>query len=350
MEVEDAGQEYDNQSDDVANKEKTYEEATKRKAELLAELKAIETSLENKAKDATENEDEADNEEDADNNEEVADNNEEDADNEEDAENEKDADNEEDAENEENADNEEDADNEDQADNEENVDQVFRNIKTLPFLNAAKRSKKKEDGKDITKTVEEKQHKKKRKMERSESEEPEKKKSNRKKEGKKIKKAKEETQVESEEDVLYEGSNSDNERLPVGKAKKKQKRTKKAESSTSRSYLIKQSKNDIKEGENNELEEEEEVRKLTKDKMDKGLESELEGVQIGYSLEPSFLRVSLLLLRYLLVFLLNLIRGLWVESMVNDGLNEVKAALDNEAANESRVGDFASKIKNPGKK
>ncbi|GJX41002.1 zinc knuckle CX2CX4HX4C containing protein [Tanacetum coccineum] len=52
--------------------------------------------------------------------------------------------------------------------------------------------------------------------------------------------------------------------------------------------------------------------------------------------------------------------------MVNDGLNEVKAALDNEAAmigvipysrcdesvaaNESRVGDFASKIKNPGKK
>ncbi|GKB64525.1 retrovirus-related pol polyprotein from transposon TNT 1-94 [Tanacetum coccineum] len=40
----------------------------------------------------------------------------------------------------------------------------------------------------------------------------------------------------------------------------------------------------------------------------------------------------LLLLRYLLVFLLNLIRGLWVESMVNDGLNEVKVVLDNEAA------------------
>ncbi|GJZ43371.1 hypothetical protein Tco_0590626 [Tanacetum coccineum] len=74
-----------------------------------------------------------------------------------------------------------------------------------------------------------------------------------------------------------DGSNSDNERLPVGKAKKKQKRTKKAESLTSRSYLIKQSKNDIEEGENNESEEEEEVRKLTKDKMDKGLESESEG-------------------------------------------------------------------------
>ncbi|GJV16419.1 hypothetical protein Tco_1361742 [Tanacetum coccineum] len=71
-----------------------------------------------------------------------------------------------------------------------------------------------------------------------------------------MKKAEEETQVESEEDVLYEGSNSDDERLHVGKAKKKQKRTKKVESSTSRSYLIKQSKNDIEEGENNGLEEE----------------------------------------------------------------------------------------------
>ncbi|GKE15509.1 hypothetical protein Tco_1423086, partial [Tanacetum coccineum] len=210
---------------------------------------------------------------------------------------------------------------------------------------------KKEYGKDITKTVEEKQHKKKRKMERSETEEPEKKKSNRqkstykgtmkksgskknpiieespkrftrgdakrqaefenvdkqneaeddedvksissddvivetkkkgrkskgKKEGKKMKKAEEETQVESDEDVLYEGNNSDDERLPVGKAKKKQKRRKKAESSTSRSYLIKQSKNDIEEGENNQSEEEEGDRKLTKDKMDKGLESESEG-------------------------------------------------------------------------
>ncbi|GJX97843.1 hypothetical protein Tco_0353641 [Tanacetum coccineum] len=68
-----------------------------------------------------------------------------------------------------------------------------------------------------------------------------------KKEGKKINKAEEETQVESEEDVLYEGSNSDNQRLP------------------------------IEEGENNESEEEEEVRKLIKVKMDKGLESESEG-------------------------------------------------------------------------
>ncbi|GJW67987.1 hypothetical protein Tco_0122411 [Tanacetum coccineum] len=187
---------------------------------------------------------------------------------------------------------------------------------------------KKDYGKDITKTVKEKQHKKKRKMERSETEELEKKKSNHqkstykgtmkkseskknpiieespkrftrgdakrqaefenskqkkgrkskgKKEGKKMKKAEEETQVESDEDVLYEGNNSDDERLPVGKAKKKQKRRKKSESSTSRSYLIKQSKNDIEEGENNQSEEEEGDRKLTKDKMDKGLESESEG-------------------------------------------------------------------------
>ncbi|GKC67910.1 hypothetical protein Tco_1100508 [Tanacetum coccineum] len=92
-----------------------------------------------------------------------------------------------------------------------------------------------------------------------------------------MKKAEEETQVESEEDVLYKGNNSDDERLPVGKAKKKQKRTKKAESSTLRSYLIKQSKNDIEEGENNQSEEEEGDKKLTKDKMDKGLESESEG-------------------------------------------------------------------------
>ncbi|GJW73768.1 hypothetical protein Tco_0133138 [Tanacetum coccineum] len=98
-----------------------------------------------------------------------------------------------------------------------------------------------------------------------------------KKEGKKMKKAEEETQVESDEDVLYEGNNSDDERLPVGKAKKKQKRRKKSESSTSRSYLIKQSKNDIEEGENNQSEEEEGDRKLTKDKMDKGLKSESEG-------------------------------------------------------------------------
>ncbi|GJZ21328.1 hypothetical protein Tco_0558367 [Tanacetum coccineum] len=75
-----------------------------------------------------------------------------------------------------------------------------------------------------------------------------------KKEGKKMKKAEEETQVESDEDVLYEGNNSDDERLPVAKAKKKQKMRKKAESSSSRSYLIKQSKNDIEEGENNQSE------------------------------------------------------------------------------------------------
>ncbi|GJX78621.1 hypothetical protein Tco_0326770 [Tanacetum coccineum] len=144
-------EEYDDQSDDVANKEKTDEEAAKRKAELLVELKAIETILEKKLKMQQKMKVhlfvkkllyikyEANNEEDADNNEENADNeedaknNEEDDENEEDAENEKDADN-----NEEDDDNEEDADNEDQADNEENVDQVFRNIKMLSFLNAAK--------------------------------------------------------------------------------------------------------------------------------------------------------------------------------------------------------------------
>nr|GEW20919.1 hypothetical protein [Tanacetum cinerariifolium] len=72
-----------------------------------------------------------------------------------------------------------------------------------------------------------------------------KRKSKGKKEGKNIKKAEEEAQVESEDDVLYEKSNSHNERLPVG--------------------------------ENNESEEEEEVRKLTKAKIKKGLESESEG-------------------------------------------------------------------------
>ncbi|GJT06439.1 hypothetical protein Tco_0840901 [Tanacetum coccineum] len=71
----------------------------------------------------------------------------------------------------------------------------------------------------------------------------------------------------SSDDVIVEtkkkgrnskGSNSHNERLPIGKANKKQKKTKEAESSTSRSYLKKQSKNDIEEGENNESEEQEE--------------------------------------------------------------------------------------------
>ncbi|GJX97621.1 hypothetical protein Tco_0353419 [Tanacetum coccineum] len=289
-------------------------------------------------------EDEANNEEDADNNEENADNEEDAENNEEDDENEEDADN-----NEEDDDNEEDADNEDQADNEENVDQVFRNIKMLPFLNAAKRSKKKEDGK-----VEEKQQnqrRKKRKMERSESEQPEKKKSNRqkstykgtmkksgskknpiieespkrftrgdakrqaelenvnpqneaeddedvksissddvivetkkkgrkskgKKEGEKMKKAEEETQVESEEDVLYDGSNSDDERLPVGEEKKKKKKDKESKIFDFKIRPDKKSKNDIEGGENNETDEEEEDRKLTKDKMHKGLESESEG-------------------------------------------------------------------------
>ncbi|GJV47331.1 hypothetical protein Tco_1437543, partial [Tanacetum coccineum] len=322
---------------------KKIKEAKREARKKLAKKKQPEKDTEENVSD---NEDETDNEDDADNNKENDDNEEDTDNNEEDYENEEDADN-----NEEDDDNEEEADNEDQADNEDNVDQVFRNIKTLPFLNAAKKSMKKEDGKDITKTVKEKQHKKKKKVERSETEEPEKKKSNRqkstykrtmkksgskenpiieespkrftkgdakrqakfenvdkqneaeddedvksissddvivktkkkgrkskgKKEGENMKKAEEETQVESEEDVLYEGNNSDDERLPVRKAKKKQKRTKKAESATSRSYLIKQSKNDIEKGENNQSEEEEGDRKLTKDKMDKGLESKSEG-------------------------------------------------------------------------
>ncbi|GKC88913.1 ribonuclease H-like domain-containing protein [Tanacetum coccineum] len=88
--------EYDDQSDDVAKKEKTDEEVAKRKAELLAELKAVKTRVEKQAKVAAENEDndvnvnenadEADNEEDADKNEEDADN-EDQADNEEDNDN-----------------------------------------------------------------------------------------------------------------------------------------------------------------------------------------------------------------------------------------------------------------------
>ncbi|GKC18906.1 hypothetical protein Tco_1021056, partial [Tanacetum coccineum] len=101
-------EEYDYQSVDVDNKEKTDEEAAKRKAELLAELQAIETRLEKKAKDEAQNEDndvnvnenadEADNEEDENNEEDAANNEEDDENNEDD-----DDDNQEDAENEEEA-------------------------------------------------------------------------------------------------------------------------------------------------------------------------------------------------------------------------------------------------------
>ncbi|GJV24487.1 retrovirus-related pol polyprotein from transposon TNT 1-94 [Tanacetum coccineum] len=146
----------------------------------------------------------------------------------EDAENEEDDNNEEDDDDNEEDDNEED-DNEEDADNEENSETKRRD-----------ENQKKKEG------------------------------------GTKMKKAEEENQVESEEDVLYEGRNSDDERLHVGMEKKNKKRTKKAKSSTSRSYMIKQSKNDIG-GENNDSEEEQEDRKLTKDKMDEGLESESEG-------------------------------------------------------------------------
>ncbi|GJZ26610.1 hypothetical protein Tco_0570863, partial [Tanacetum coccineum] len=197
--------EYDDQSDDVANKEKTDEEAAKRKKELIVELKAIETILEKKAKDAVENEvdneDEADNEEDADNNEEDADNNEEDADNnEEDDENEEDAenneeddDNEEDAENEENADNEEDADNnEDDDDNEEEADNEDQddNEENAEFENVDKQNEA-EDDEDVKSISNDNVIVETKKMGR---------KSKGKKKGKKMKKAEEETQVESEED------------------------------------------------------------------------------------------------------------------------------------------------------
>ncbi|GJV08923.1 hypothetical protein Tco_1346579 [Tanacetum coccineum] len=216
---------------------------------------------------SNDNVNEADNEKDADNNEEN-DDNEEDAKN-----NEEDADN-----NEEDDDNEEEADNEDQDDNEENVDQVLKKIKTLPFLNAAKRSMKKEYGKESPKRFTRGDAKRQAEFEnvdkQNEAEDDEdvksvssddvivktkkkRRKSKGKKEGKKMKKVEEETKVESDEDVLYEGNNSDDERLPIGKAKKKQKRRKKSESSSSRSYLIKQSKNNIEEGENNQSEEEE---------------------------------------------------------------------------------------------
>ncbi|GJU77404.1 hypothetical protein Tco_1274474 [Tanacetum coccineum] len=223
-----------------------------------------------------------------DENEEDADNNEEDDDNEEDAENEENADNEEDADNnEEDDDNEEEADNEDQDDNEEN----------------------KEMAKDITKTVEEKQHKKKRKMERSETEEPEKKKSNRqkstykgtmKKSGSKKNPIIEESpkrftrgdakrqaefenvdkQNEAEDDEDVKSISSDDVIVETkkkgrkSKGKKEGKKMKKAEEET---QVESEEDNDIEEGENNQSEEEEGDRKLTKDKMDKGLESESEG-------------------------------------------------------------------------
>ncbi|GJV03486.1 hypothetical protein Tco_1337055 [Tanacetum coccineum] len=290
-------EEYDDQSDDAAAKAKADEEIEKRKATLIAELKAIEKRAEKQAKVAAEAEDDADQNDD--------------------------------------------------------VDEVLTNIETLPFLNTPKRSKKKEDGKDITKTVNETKDNMKRKFERSGSEEPEKKKINRqkstykgtmkksgshkkpimeespkrftrgdakkqgkfenvneqneaeddedvrsvssdnekeqmiveakkkgrkskgKKEAKKMKKAEEQNQVESgEDDVLYEGSNSDNERLPVGKAKKTQKKTKKAESSTSKSYLKYKSNNESEKEENNESNDEDELKQVKKDKKRIGSKAE----------------------------------------------------------------------------
>ncbi|GJX38052.1 hypothetical protein Tco_0251355 [Tanacetum coccineum] len=214
-------------SNEKTTKKKIKEAKREARKKLAKKTQPEKDTEENVSK----NEDEADNKEDADNNEEN-DDNEEDADNnEEDDENEEDADN-----NEEDDDNEEDADNEDQADNEENVDQVFRNIKTLPFLNATKRSKKKEDGKD------------------------------------------KQNEAEDDEDVKQiQGTIVMMKGCMLERQRRSKKGEKKSESSSSRSYLIKQSKNDIEEGENNQSEEEEGDRKLTKDKMDKGLKSESEG-------------------------------------------------------------------------
>ncbi|GJX88385.1 MORC family CW-type zinc finger protein 2B-like protein isoform X1, partial [Tanacetum coccineum] len=98
-------EEYDDQSDDAADKEKADEEIEKRKATLIAELKAIEKRAEKHAKVAAETEDETDNEDDADQN--------------------------------------------------DDVDEVLTNIETLPFLNTPKRSKKKEDGKESEEEEEE---------------------------------------------------------------------------------------------------------------------------------------------------------------------------------------------------
>ncbi|GKE30733.1 hypothetical protein Tco_1446117, partial [Tanacetum coccineum] len=129
-------EEYDYQSDDAADKEKADEEIKKGKAALIVELKAIEKRAENKL-----NEDN-------------------------------------DVNVNENAD---ETDNEDNADQNDDVDEVLTNIETLPFLNTPKISKKKDDGKDITKTVDETKDNRKRKFKRSGSEEPEKKKTNRQK-------------------------------------------------------------------------------------------------------------------------------------------------------------------------
>ncbi|GJV68050.1 hypothetical protein Tco_1483559 [Tanacetum coccineum] len=80
--------EYDYQSVDVDNKEKTDEEAAKRKAELLAELQAMRQDLKKKAKDESQkryiyeadNEEDENNEQDAANNEEDDENNRDDVD------------------------------------------------------------------------------------------------------------------------------------------------------------------------------------------------------------------------------------------------------------------------------
>ncbi|GJY48653.1 hypothetical protein Tco_0438609 [Tanacetum coccineum] len=76
---------------------------------------------------------------------------------------------------------------------------------------------------------------------------------------KKVKKVKEEKHVESrEENVFYEGSESDNEGFLFKKAKKPAKITKKTQASTSKAYMKKQRKNESKDKECNELKEEEE--------------------------------------------------------------------------------------------
>ncbi|GKB88652.1 MORC family CW-type zinc finger protein 2B-like protein isoform X1, partial [Tanacetum coccineum] len=237
-------EEIDDTEENVSdNEEKADEEIEKRKAALIAELKAIEKRAEKQTKVAAETEDN-------------------------------------DVNVNENAD---ETDNEDDADQNDDVDEVLTNIETLPFLNTPKRSKKKEDGKtfiifdtDITKTVKETKDNKKRKFERSGSEEPEKKKTNRQK-------------------STYKGTmkNSGSHKKPIMEESPKrftreetQKKTKKAESSTSKSYLKNKSKNESEEEENKESEEEEEeVRKLIKIKMEKGAEKEYN--ESDYEEEPN---------------------------------------------------------------
>ncbi|GKG42669.1 hypothetical protein Tco_0476967, partial [Tanacetum coccineum] len=75
-----------------------------------------------------------------------------------------------------------------------------------------------------------------------------------------MKKSEEQNQVESgEEDVLYERSNSDNERLHVGKTKKTQKKDQESRIFDFKIIYEYKSNNESEEEENNESNDEEEL-------------------------------------------------------------------------------------------